>query len=189
MKISKILFTTIVCCFVFMQQSKAQIPVTDAAHIAVNVDAWVLQLAKAANQISTLVESADHLNETINLYKKINSSVKNIQTLTNLLDMQVKLVSMAGDVLSIPSDQIGSQKAYNTFRTRILSIIEKNNHNTSVLKDFVKAGTFQMNDAERIAAFESIQAKTSNLYTEIYNAKFAFEQTNRTMMAIKRLED
>lgn len=176
------------CLFCF-SQVKAQIPVTDAAHIAVNAESWIQQLAKAATQISSLIESANHLNETINLYKKVSGSVKNIQMLTNLLDMQVKLVSTAGEVLSLPTEQIGSEKSYSVFRTKILSIIEKNNLNTEVLKDYVKEGVFKMTDAERIAAMESIQTKTSELYSEMYNEKFAFEKANRNMLLIKRLKD
>ena len=129
----------------------AQWAVADAPNLAQNVK----NFSELQKQVSLLNEQKSRLDESLDLMRKVNTTISNSVTVKNIMERQIQLSDKCLDI-------VGKHKlSTSTAQTLMSSIaqIMANNSRMISLSRMILSSTVKMNDAERLTALNDIEKK------------------------------
>lgn len=132
-------------------QLHAQWAVADAPNLAQNVKNF-LELQK---QVDILYEQKNKLDESLDMMRKVNSTISNSITVKNIMERQSKLSSMCVDIVG--KHKLTTQSAQTLMSS--ISQILANNSRMINLSHTILSTDVKMNDAERLNALNNIEKK------------------------------
>lgn len=135
--------------FALAVDANAQWAVADAPNLAQNVK----NFSELQKQVSLLNEQKSRLDESLDLMRKVNSTISNSITVKNIMERQIRLSDKCLDI-------VGQHKlSTSTAQTLMSSIaqIMANNSRMISLSRMILSSTVKMNDAERLAALNDIE--------------------------------
>jgi len=159
--------------------------VSDPTQTAINKAGWVEQIAKSTAQVQTLTESKNLLTQSINLYTKVSSTISNAEMVYNMIDRQVKLVTMVSTELT--RKEIQSASAYAQYVKTLLSLIEVNKSNLTFLKTLISPNV-KMTDGERLKFIKEMDKESKSIMSEFFSKKDRFNELDNNIRIIKSLK-
>ena len=138
----------------------AQWGVADAPNLAQNVK----NFSELQKQVSLLDEQKSRLDESLDLMRKVNTTISNSVTVKNIMERQIQLSDKCLDI-------VGKHKlSTSTAQTLMSSIaqIMANNSRMISLSRMILSSTVKMNDAERLTALNDIEKKMKEDEQTVY---------------------
>jgi len=169
------------CCF----QTKAQMVVNDPTQTAINKAGWIESLTKTATQIQTLTESKNLLMQSINFYSKVSSSISNAKMVYDMIDRQVRLVTLVSKELS--RREVQSPVAYRQYCSTMTELLETNKSNVAFLKTLVSPEV-KMTDAERLRFIRDLNKDSDAILSDFFTEKDRFDELDGNLRIIKSLK-
>ena len=141
-------------------QLHAQWAVADAPNLAQNVK----NCAELQKQVNLLTDQRSILDESLDMMRKVNTTIGNSVTVKNIMERQIRLSSMCVDIVG--KHELSSQSAQ-TLMASIAQILSNNNRMISLSK-MILSSTVKMNDAERLNALTEIEKEMKEEEQKIY---------------------
>lgn len=130
-------------------QLHAQWAVADAPNLAQNVK----NFSELQKQVSLLNEQKSRLDESLDLMRKVNTTISNSVTVKNIMERQLNLSNMCIEIVS--KYELGPKSAQ-TLTTSIAQILANNRKMISLFK-MILSPNVKMNDAERLNALTEVE--------------------------------
>lgn len=127
----------------------AQWAVADAPNLAQNVK----NFSELQKQVSLLNEQKSRLDESLDLMRKVNTTISNSVTVKNIMERQLNLSNMCIEIVS--KYELGPKSAQ-TLTTSIAQILANNRKMISLFK-MILSPNVKMNDAERLNALTEVE--------------------------------
>ena len=178
----KILIINLLALF-GLTKTFAQIAVTDAAQASINQAGWTESLAKAASQIEVLGKSKDILEQSVDLYAKVNSALQNSQLMVSVIDRQVKIVKFCSDEFN--RKDYSNPKMFARYSSKLSEILEESQNIFSMAK-MILTPSVQMTDGERMHMLNDLNKQTKECYSKLINSKRKFNIYNSAMRRVKQ---
>lgn len=170
---------------------KAQVPlptptaVIDVQNAQINTTNWAQSLAKTSTQIKTLTESKTLLEQSIQLYSKVSSTISNAQIISDMINRQVVLVSYINTELKRTDYQ--SLAAYSQYRSNLIMLLETNKYNISFLKTLISSEA-KMNDGQRLALMRDVNKESKITLAQFFRKRDIFNELNDNIRVVKSLK-
>lgn len=179
----KILIIIFVLGFSF--QMKAQLVVSDPTNTAVNKAGWIESIAKAGAQVQTLLEQKNLLTQSINMYMKVSSSISDSKMVFDIIDRQVRLISMMSREMTRNDYQ--SSASYNHYKSIMQQLMADNKTNVSFVKTLVSPEV-KMTDAERLRFIRDLDKESRSTMSDFYSERDRYNDLNENLRLIKSLK-
>lgn len=127
----------------------AQWAVADAPNLAQNVK----NFSELQKQVSLLNEQKSRLDESLDLMRKVSTTISNSVTVKNIMERQLNLSNMCIEIVS--KYELGPKSAQ-TLTTSIAQILANNRKMISLFK-MILSPNVKMNDAERLNALTEVE--------------------------------
>lgn len=156
--------------------SKAQVMVVnDPAATKVAVSGWAKSLSEAAAQSKVLIESKTLLKQTVDMYSQVSSTIQNIQSVHNIIDRQVRMISILNKELS--RKDITDLNSYARYINTIQSIIIDAQSTISMLNSFLSPA-LSLSPGERLKLVLELDQQSKEQLAKIQNKVRMFNQLN-----------
>ena len=131
---------------------RAQLIVSDPN----NTYQGILSVQELRNTVSSLKEQKERLDAGLDLVRKVNRTIRDCETVTDILERQVTLNERCIELLSgNHSFSTGTLRSLNNTVRQIVS----NNGRLARLTRTVLSNSVQMNDSERLAQLQDIEKR------------------------------
>ena len=141
-------------------QLHAQWAVADAPNLAQNVKNY----AELQKQVNLLTDQRSILDESLDMMRKVNTTIGNSVTVKNIMERQIRLSSMCVDIVG--KHELSTQSAQ-TLRASIAQILSNNKRMINLSK-MILSSTIKMIDAERMNALTEIEKEMKEEEQKIY---------------------
>jgi hypothetical protein len=166
------------------QKAKAQWVVTDIIgdNSAIQgVISWAQQLEQAYQQTTQLGQSVTTLKSSLDVYKKISSSIKNGGNIESLLNLQTSvLLNLNSSFHAMDAYKAKYASQVSAFQNQINTIIKKNQDEVEKLNNTLDDSKSNMTDGERLAAIEAIKTATQQNNSEQRRVTDSYQQSLST---------
>lgn len=115
--------------------AKAQMVVNDPVATKIATTGWTKSLAEATAQSKTLIETKKLLEQSVDIYNKVSSTLQNIQAVHNIIDRQVKMISLLSQQLS--RNDISDIKSYKRYISILQNVVIEAQSTISMLNSFL----------------------------------------------------
>ena len=161
-----------------------QMVVSDPTATAVNKAGWAKSLAEAAKQCKELEETKRLMSESIEMYSKVSTTIRNAQMVKNIFDRQVKMVSDISRELKRKDG--ASLKMFANYCSRLNSIIAENNAYIELLKTTLSSYE-KMTSGERLRLIMDLDTETKKLYRAFYQEKRTYDNYNKSYRILSNM--
>lgn len=129
--------------------ASAQWAVADAPNLAQNVK----NFTELQKQVNLLTDQKNRLDESLDMMRKVNTTISNSVTVKNILERQIRL---SDDCLEIIGQHKLNASTAQTLMSSISQILSNNSRMIS-LSRMILSSSVKMNDAERLNALNEIE--------------------------------
>lgn len=113
----------------------AQMVVNDPVATKIATTGWTKSLAEATAQSKTLIETKKLLQQSVDIYNKVSSTLQNIQAVRNIIDRQVKMIGLLNQQLS--RNDIADIKSYKRYISILQNVIIEAQSTITMLNSFL----------------------------------------------------
>lgn len=181
MKIKYLILVFLFSGFVGLENVFGQWVVTDPTLAGMTQANFLKDFEQALKQFSVLQKSKDILTESVDLYKKVNSVIRNSKTVANILKRQGDMLSMAAKECS--RKDYYNPKVYNEYTKRVDEIMNESIVNFDLLRSIISPSV-SMTDGERLKIILDLDTKLKESQNRLLDERKRFNTVND---AIKRL--
>lgn len=146
---------------------------------------WTKDLAESAKKFKVLTENKDLLTASLDLYRKVNSKIKNSKTVWNILERQGSMLAMSAK--ECDRKDIYSKEAYQQYVKTINGIIDEANISFELLQTLISPA-LAMTDGERLKIILEIDTKTKEAQNKLRDERRRFNQVNDAVRRIAALK-
>jgi len=164
-----------------------QVAVTDPAMLEATVANWGKQLEQAQKQFAEVKEQTKFLQESIDKYKKVNAHIKNAQTVKNLIDRQVKLVSFLSTEINNAGKNVASPTAHQAYVRRLNSLIKQSESNVVSLTEILTDNLLNLTDYERMKMLDDLDTKSASILATAMSEKRQYDELNNGISRINKI--
>jgi len=168
----------------------SQMAVTDVANDKANAEqlAQVLkQLEEAKSQTEQLMAMKDNIQKNLEFLQQVNQNLQNLQRIKNIAQNQASIYNECF--------ALKNQFAHSDFPEVILaaeqstnSILTRTQGNILELSQILRAGFFNMNDAERLRSIREFDDETNSQLMQIKTLKILISQCQDNMRLYNNLQ-
>ncbi len=161
----------ILCCLISMTTMKAQWAVTDAPAL---VQAKK-EFEQLKNQHKTLVDQKDKLDETLNLMKKVNDVLYNLDSVKNLYERERRLARQCQDIIT-NADGLNAN-VMSQFSSTMASILTNSTRIVKMTRTILSKD-LKMNDSERLQMLKKMEEELEEEEKKAYTVTKILNQYN-----------
>lgn len=165
----------------------AQMAVTDPAMLKATISNWSSQLKQAKEQYEQMKEQTQFIQEGLDQVKKVNVLIRNSQKVKNIINNQVKIISLLSTTSNSDGFQIQDYKAHQAYLRRVEQLSKKSLDNLNMLKMILTDNGLKMNDYERLKLIDDVDKSTNGILYEASVEKKNYENMSGMLEEIRRL--
>ena len=161
--------------------------VTDPAMLKATISNWSSQLKQAKEQYEQMKEQTQFIQEGLDQVKKVNVLIRNSQKVKNIINNQVKIISLLSTTSNSDGFQIQDYKAHQAYLRRVEQLSKKSLDNLNMLKMILTDNGLKMNDYERLKLIDDVDKSTNGILYEASVEKKNYENMSGMLEEIRRL--
>lgn len=165
-------------------RSSAQLVVNDPTATQVATIGWSKSLSEAVAQSKILMDSKALLTQSLDIFTKVSSTIQNVHAVKNVIDRQVKMVSILNKELS--RKDIANLESYTRHINRMQGIILEAQGTITMLNSVLNPA-IQMSQGERLKLIVELDKQSKEQY-DLMQAKLSlFNQLNDARRKFEKL--
>ena len=169
----------LLCCLVSATAVKAQWAVVD---VTAEKNA-IQQIKQLKDQHHTLTEQKNKLDETLDLMRKVNGTLRNLETVKNLYEREKRLVSQCNDIVKHADDL--NVEVLSQFSSTVSTILQNSNRIVRMTRTILSRD-LKMNDSERLQMIKKMEEELQQEEQKVYKVNRVLYEYNQAKRMIER---